>query len=270
MTYYEEIAESIGYISNHFREHPSLEELAETAHMSPFHFQRIFTEWAGVSPKQFMGFLTVEALKEEILKCRNLIEAVDGVGLSSQSRAYDLMIHIEAVTPGEYKSAGRGVTMEYGSAETPFGRCLVVSTYRGVCAIQFYKDNLESLISAIRTKWHDVELREDNEMAADVMNAVFIDRNKPIHLLLRGTPFQIQVWKALISIPFGYLTTYHDLAHIIHRDSAVRAVASAVACNPVSLIIPCHRVIRNEGLVGQYHWGSEKKVGIIGWERARR
>jgi AraC family transcriptional regulator of adaptative response/methylated-DNA-[protein]-cysteine methyltransferase len=270
MTHYEQIALAIKHVVKRYREQPSLEELAKEACLSPFHFQRIFTEWAGVSPKQFVGYLTVEALKKEILQSRNLIEASGKVGLSAQSRAYDLTVNIEAITPGEYKSSGKGVVMEYGSAATPFGECFVATTPRGVCSLQFIRDDREKIIAEHCAEWHSAKHVENNSVAQYVVDTIFTDRSRPLNLFLKGTPFQLKVWQALLLIPFGNIASYQEVAELIHQGSAVRAVASAVARNPVSLIIPCHRVIRSEGVIGQYHWGSGRKACIIGWERARR
>lgn len=281
MTNYERIATAIRYLIEHFQEQPSLEQLATASGVSPFHFQRIFTEWAGVSPKQFLGYLTVEALKKEIINSRNLIEATERVGLSSQSRGYDLMVKIEAVTPGEYKSGGKGLAMEYGFAETPFGDCFVAATSRGICNFQFVDGDAHEILTAYKEEWPLATHTSNDAMALAVVRNVFSGRcsssgdgmavqsNQPLSLHLKGTPFQLKVWEALLTIPSGNIVTYSELAQLVGRDKAVRAVASAVARNPVGLIIPCHRVIRNEGVVGQYHWKSERKASLIGWERAR-
>lgn len=270
MTPYEHIEIAIKYLIGHYQEQPSLETLAAVSGVSPFHFQRMFTEWAGVSPKQFLGYLTVEALKSEILCSRNLIEATERVGLSSQSRGYDLMVKIEAVTPGEYKSFGKGLEMEYGFADTPFGQCFVASTPRGVCHFQFVDGDADELLSAYREEWSAARCMRNDAMACGVVRSVFTHESQPLRLHLKGTAFQLKVWEALLTIPSGHVVTYSELAQLVHHDKAVRAVASAVARNPVGLIIPCHRVIRKEGVVGQYHWRSERKASLIGWERAKR
>ena len=270
MTNYERIEMAIKYLIGHYQEQPSLEVLAKVSGVSEFHFQRMFTEWAGVSPKQFLGYLTVEALKSEILCSRNLIEATEHVGLSSQSRGYDLMVKIEAVTPGEYKSFGRGLNLEYGFAQSPFGLCFVAATPRGICNFQFVDDDMEHFLPAWQEEWIAATHVRNDAMAEAILTNIFTDRSCPLQLHLKGTPFQLKVWEALLSIPSGQVVTYSELARLMHHEKAVRAVASAVARNPVGLIIPCHRVIRNEGVVGQYHWKSERKAGIIGWEKARR
>lgn len=265
MTHYERIEIAIKYLIAHYQEQPSLEVLARVSGVSEFYFQRMFTEWAGVSPKQFLGYLTVEALKNEILRSQNMIEATD------------LMVKIEAVTPGEYKSFGKGLRMEYGFAESPFGLCFVAATSRGVCNFQFVDGDAEELLLAYREEWAAASHVQNDAMAENVIRNVFTDRtpshtdqNQPLNLHLKGTPFQIKVWEALLSIPSGNVVTYSELAQLVQHDKAVRAVASAVARNPVGLIIPCHRVIRKEGVIGQYHWKSERKASIIGWEKAKR
>lgn len=270
MTPYERIEQAIKYLIAHCQEQPSLGVLAQVSGVSEFHFQRMFTEWAGVSPKQFLGYLTVEALKGEILRSQNLIEATERVGLSSQSRGYDLMVKIEAVTPGEYKTLGKGLNMEYGFAESPFGLCFVAATPRGVCHFQFVDGDAEALLEAYREEWMAANHVQNDAMAENVLRNVFTDRARPLNLHLKGTPFQIKVWEALLSIPSGNVVTYSELAQLVKHEKAVRAVASAVARNPVGLIIPCHRVIRKEGVIGQYHWKSERKASIIGWEKAKR
>lgn len=270
MTHYERIEAAIKYLMAHYQEQPSLEVLARVSGVSEFHFHRMFTEWAGVSPKQFLRYLTVEALKNEILRSQNLIEATERVGLSSQSRGYDLMVQIEAVTPGEYKTFGKGLHMEYGFAESPFGGCFVAATPRGVCHFQFVDGDAEELLQAYREEWTAASHVQNDAMAENTLRYVFADRSQPLNLHLKGTPFQLKVWEALLSIPSGNVVTYSELAQLVKREKAVRAVASAVARNPVGLIIPCHRVIRKEGVIGQYHWKSERKASIIGWEKAKQ
>lgn len=268
---YNRVESAIKYLIENFRKQPSLDQISQVVGLSPFHFQRIFTEWAGVSPKQFLNYLTVEALKTEIAHTHNLIEASSLVGLSSQSRAYDLMVHIEAMTPGEYKTQGKGLLIEYGFAETPFGKCLVASTARGICAFQFIDGNEDEMIVQLHKDWIYARCFQNNDMAENVVKIIFNrDAENLLHVCLQGTPFQIKVWKALVTIPSGSLITYSDVAQLIQAKSATRAVATAIANNPVGLIIPCHRVIRREGMTGQYHWKPERKASIIGWEFSQK
>ncbi len=267
---YSRIEKAIKYLSQNYKEQPSLEEIAQYVGMSKFHFQRIFTEWAGVTPKQFIEHLTVEALKEELIKTDNLITASENVGLSAQSRAYDLMVKIEAMTPGEYKKQGRNLEINYGSVGTPFGEAFIAITKRGICSFEFVDDDFKAVLQSLRDKWTHAIFIHNSSAVQEVAKHIFGNKDGEVKLLLKGTPFQIKVWRALLTIPSGNVTSYSQLAQIVEMSSAVRAVASAVAKNPVGLIIPCHRVIRREGIVGEYHWRSERKRSIIGWEIANR
>ena len=262
------IKKAIEHLLKNFKNQPTLEELADSVNMSKFYFQRTFQSWAGITPKQFLSYLTVKALKQEILNTNNLIEASENVGLSSQSRAYDLMVNIESVTPGEYKTSGKSITISYGFVESPFGACFVATTSRGVCSFQFVEDK-QSVITEFEHEWKNASFIRDDSVAERVVNDVFSPNGtKKINLHLKGTPFQIQVWQALLSIPFGSVASYGSVAKLASNDNGTRAVASAIARNPIGYIIPCHRVIRNEGIVGEYHWSSERKAMIIGWEKA--
>lgn len=271
-TDYQRIEKAITFLVAHFREQPSLDELACHAGLSPAHFQKIFKRWAGISPKKFLQFLTVEALKNEIGQTANLEEAAEQVGLSAQSRVYDLFVHIEAVTPHEFRTKGKGVVMQYGTASTPFGECFIAGTGRGVCTFQFIDDDPEQWLAGLKKEWENAAFIENPSYAARIAGIVFRgdnQRGNPLRLLLKGTPFQINVWKALLDIPFGRVTSYQGLAKHVADTKATRAVASAVAKNPVGYIIPCHRVIRAEGIVGQYRWKPERKASIIGWEKSQ-
>ncbi|WP_287827530.1 methylated-DNA--[protein]-cysteine S-methyltransferase [Bacteroides sp.] len=272
MSYYNQIAKAIEYLVKHFNEQPSLDKLSQVIGVSPYHLQRLFTEWAGVSPKQFVSYLTVEALKKELSQSRNIIEASDKVGLSSASRAYDLMVNIESVTPGEYKAKGKGVSIIYGVSSSPFGECFLAYTSRGLCNLSFIteEESEDILIDELHKEWINATFQRNDMLIKKWVDNIFKAHNTPLNLCLKGTPFQIKVWKALLSIPMGHLVTYTDVAHIAGDEKAVRAVASAVGRNPISFIIPCHRVIRKEGLIGQYHWGSDRKACMIGWEKAKR
>lgn len=267
---YSRIERVIRYLIDNFKRQPSLEELAEYAGLSQYHFQKLFTSWAGVSPKKFLQHLTVEALKEE-LKNNNIACSADNVGLSSQSRVYDLFVSIEAVTPNEYRTCGEGVKINYGFAGSPFGECFVAVTERGVCALFFPDEDASEAYEYLDTEWRNAEKVRDDEAARKVTEQVFYPdgQQRPLRLLLRGTPFQVKVWRALVGIRFGKLTSYGELADLAGDKKATRAVASAVARNPVSYIVPCHRVIRSEGIIGQYHWKPERKAAIISWEKSR-
>jgi len=268
---YSRIEKSIKYLIANFRNQPSLEEMAAHVGLSPFHFQRIFSEWAGVTPKKFLQYLTLEQLKKEISNTDNLLVAADRVGLSAQSRVYDLFVKVEAMTPGEYKKRGEGVSLEYGIASTPFGACLIVNSPKGICNLQFVDDNKTELLQEIKEEWCNAVFCENNQVANLLAKQIFSPASgivSPLSVYLKGTPFQLKVWKALLSVPYGKVVTYAGLAKCAGEEKAVRAVASVVARNPIGYLIPCHRVIRNEGIVGQYHWKSERKAAMIGWEKA--
>lgn len=268
---YHRIAEAIRYISANFKTQPSLEEVAAHVGLSYFHFQRIFTEWAGISPKKFLQFLTIDELKKELQNTTNLIEAAELVGLSAQSRVYDLFVKIEAVTPQEFKTAGAGVEINYGFHETPFGECFIAHTPKGICGLQFTDGNGDEVLKEFSQNWSNALLKEDNSLTKSVAQKLFYEplQNHNFNLFLKGTPFQIKVWEALLKIPFGSVTSYSSIASVIGNNSAMRAVGSAVGANPVAFLIPCHRVIRTEGVIGNYHWGSERKSAMLGWERAK-
>lgn len=267
---YSRIEKAIQYIARNYKSQPSLEEMAKQVNVSEFHFQRMFTEWAGISPKKFLQFLTVEELKKELGKTRNLIEAAGNVGLSAQSRVYDLFVNIEAVTPNEFKTRGKGIVINYGIHKTPFGNCMIASTERGICSISFQEEDADSMLAQLQKDWGNAELRNNQQQTKKYAEMIFDSSSRQnLKLLVRGTKFQVKVWEALLKIPFGSVTNYQTIAGIIHKPGAVRAVASAIAHNPVAYIIPCHRVIRGEGIIGQYHWGSARKAAIIGWEKSK-
>lgn len=269
---YEVIEKAIKFLYDSLPSQPSLKEVAAYVGMSEFHFQRLFSQWAGVSPKKFMEFLSVERLKKELSAGATIAEAADNAGLSSQSHAYDLFVSIEAVSPGEYRQGGQGIVIEYGFADTPFGECCIASTKRGVCFLQFTDGDREAVLAVLRGEWSNAELKENSATAQETIEKIFESLIKGgssrLTLSLKGTPFQLKVWNALLNIPFGTVVSYSELARLSGNPKAVRAAASAIAANPVGYIIPCHRVIRAEGVVGQYHWRPNRKAAIIGWEKA--
>lgn len=267
---YRRVAEAIKYLTENFREQPSLLEVAENVNVSPYHFQKIFTDWAGISPKKFLQYLTVDELKKELQRTSNLSEAAERVGLSAQSRVYDLFVNIEAVTPHEYKTKGAGITIGYGVHDTPFGACLIASTARGVCALEFVETGEGEALAGLRNSWANARLVQEPQLTKELAERIFSPAgNKEVKLLIRGTPFQVKVWQALIKIPFGRLCSYQAVANAIGTPQATRALGTAVGANPIAYLIPCHRVIRREAIIGQYRWGSLRKKALIGWERAR-
>ncbi|HEU0016082.1 MAG TPA: methylated-DNA--[protein]-cysteine S-methyltransferase [Longimicrobium sp.] len=270
---YQRIERAIGYLEANYHLQPSLADAARSVHLSEFHFQRLFRRWAGISPKRFLQFLTVEHAKRLLAESRPLLDAAYGVGLSGPGRLHDLFVALEAVTPGEYKARGESLSIRYGFADTPFGPALIASTDRGVCALAFLGDEGEAgALADLERRWPGAVLREDAAGAARLAARIFgdADGSEPLALHVAGTNFQVRVWEALLRLPAGHLTTYEDLAASIGRPGAARAVAGAVAANPVGYVIPCHRVIRKLGVLGGYRWGPSRKKAIVGWESARR
>ncbi|MGN6640164.1 MAG: bifunctional helix-turn-helix domain-containing protein/methylated-DNA--[protein]-cysteine S-methyltransferase [Mucilaginibacter sp.] len=269
---YQRIADAINYIRLNFREQPNLDEVAEKVNLSPFHFQRMFTDWAGISPKKFLQFLSIDYAKG-ILKDKQatLFDAAFETGLSGTGRLHDLFINIEGMTPAEYKNGGKTLTINYSFADSPFGNILVASTAKGICYLAFADDQQEAL-SALHLQFPNATY---NQVVDHIQQeALFIfqkdwSKLSNIKLHLKGTPFQLKVWDALLRIPMGSLETYGSLAKEIQLSGASRAVGSAVGDNPVAFLIPCHRIIRSTGEFGQYHWGSTRKTAMIGWEAAR-
>jgi AraC family transcriptional regulator of adaptative response/methylated-DNA-[protein]-cysteine methyltransferase len=270
---YQRIEQAIKYLEENFQRQPELDEVAEKVHLSPFHFQRIFTEWAGISPKRFLQFLTVDFLKTKLQESRNLVEAAEIAGLSSQSRVYDLFTTLEAVTPQEYKLKGSGIRIEYGFHETPFGPCIIGVTERGICWLSFLQSdaNPKGELENMKAHWHNSVFHEDASLTESFVNQIFLpnQQNKKLHVFVKGTNFQVKVWEALLRIPIGNVITYQGIAEGIQSPKAMQAVGSAVGSNHVAFLIPCHRVIRKDGILGEYRWSSMRKKSIIGWEMAK-
>jgi len=266
------VAEAIEYLTQNFKGQPNLDEVAQNVHLSPFHFQRLFTEWAGVSPKKFLQFLTIEYAKN-ILKEKqaSLVDVAFETGLSGTSRLHDLFIKIEGMTPGEFKNGGAQLSINYSFAESPFGNLLVASTEKGICHMSFAEDGQEAL-NFLKQQFPNAAYKQMVDIIQQ--NALYIfthdwSQLNHIKLHLKGTAFQLKVWEALLKIPIGRLSTYKNIAEKISNPNALRAVGSAIGQNPVAFIIPCHRVIQSSGTFGNYHWGTTRKTAIIGWEAAR-
>lgn len=272
---YNRIEKAIQYLEENFQRQPDLDEVAEKVHLSPFHFQRIFSEWAGISPKRFLQFLTVDFLKEKLEESKNIVEAADAAGLSSQSRVYDLFTTLEAVTPQEYKERGSGIRVEYGIHETPFGSCLIGVTERGICWLSFIGTDEDPGIELEKMKehWHNSVFHQNQNLTLTFVHSIFNRKDaeapRKLHLFVKGTNFQIKVWEALLRIPMGDVTTYQGIAQQIQSPKAMQAVGSAVGSNHIAYLIPCHRVIRKDGILGEYRWSSTRKKSIIGWEMAK-
>lgn len=268
-TNYYRIAQAIDYIHGHFKDQPSLDEIATAIGISPFHFQRLFTEWAGVSPKKFMQYLSIGYAKQ-LLKNEHatLLDTAHKTGLSGSSRLHDLFINIEGMTPGEFKNGGKKLTINYCFAESPFGKLIVASTSKGVCHM-FFEDDESRGLSDLMKRFPSAQYHQMVDKFQQ--DALFIFQNDwqqldQIKLHLKGTEFQLKVWEALLTIPLGELTTYGSVAQKIDKPKASRAVGTAIGSNPVAFLIPCHRVIQTSGKLGGYMWGSTRKSAIIGWE----
>ena len=268
---YYRIEKAIHFLDENFRQQPNLREVAETAGISEFHFQRVFQHWAGISPKRFLQFLTKEYAKQ-LLKKSNLLEVSYEAGLSGPSRLHDLFIHCEAMSPGEYKQSGRGLAIGYGFHPSPFGECFIAQTQRGICSLQFLdKANRSEVLKKIREDWENAKFNSDQDKTKESMENIFTTwrskkRKGPIKILCKGTNFQIKVWEALLKIAPGNVTTYKKIAQLIDCPQAVRAVGNAVGKNPVAYLIPCHRVIRGMGLWGGYRWGIFRKKAMLAME----
>ncbi|MBI5352555.1 MAG: methylated-DNA--[protein]-cysteine S-methyltransferase [Chloroflexi bacterium] len=283
--HYQLIERAIQYIEANVNRQPELEEIASAIGLSEFHFQRLFTRWAGISPKRFMQFLTKEHAKELLTQSENLLDTTHQVGLSSLGRLHDLFINTEAVTPGEYKSRGAGLSIHYGLHLTPFGKCLIATTERGICHLSFVQTSEGKAIDNLVADWKQAKMIEDYKSTAPLAARIFSNRetgsgfdtsrenragllNHPLKLHLRGTNFQIKVWEALLNIPAGNVTTYEHIAAQIGNPNALRAVGTAVGHNPIAFLIPCHRVIRKAGEFGNYRYGSARKKAILAAEFA--
>lgn len=272
-TDYQRIEQAIRYLENNFQQQPSLDEIAESVHLSKYHFQRLFKRWAGVSPSQFMHFLTVAYAKQQLANASTVFDAALDAGLSGSGRLHDLFVTFEAMTPGEYKRQGEGLTIRYGIHPTQFGDCLIGITERGICAIRFVPEGeADAVVAELQKEWALAEFVRDDAETAVPLQKIFtnMDESDPCRLFLRGTNFQVQVWQALLNIPSGQVVTYSDVAESMGKPSATRAVASAIAKNPIGYIIPCHRVISKAGKMHQYRWGSARKKAIVGWEAAKK
>lgn len=271
---YARIEKALIYIADRVDEQPELDDVAATVGLSPFHFQRLFTRWVGVSPKKFLQYLTLQRAKACLTASASVLDAAHEAGLSGPSRLHDLFLAHEAVTPGEFKLRGEGLTIHYGWAESPFGDCLILTTPRGICGLAFAgTGGRAAALADMQGRWPRARFMADQAAIARLGEAIFQPRRhdgEALKLVLYGSPFQIKVWEALLRIPQGALVSYDGLAASIGAIGAARAVGSAVGDNPISFLIPCHRVIRKSGTISHYHWGRPRKMAMIGWEAAQR
>lgn len=269
---YDRIAAAIQYLREHFKDQPELDRVAEHVHMSPFHFQRMFSEWAGVSPKKFLQYLSLGYAKSIIKDPGvNLADVAMETGLSGTGRLHDLFVHIESMTPGEYKQGGANLGIRYSFAGTPFGDMLLASTTKGICHMAFAEDRQEAW-DRLQEKFPNAayqQITDEHQQQALFVFTQDWSSLPDIKLHLKGTAFQLKVWETLLKIPMGTASSYGRIAAAIDNPGAARAVGTAIGDNPVAFLIPCHRVISSSGLIGQYHWGSTRKAAMIGWEAAR-
>jgi len=260
---YSRIAQAIAFIQQNRLAQPNLATVAQHIGLSDSHFQRLFTQWAGISPKRFLQYLNIEYAKSKITQSKSLLDLTLDLGLSSSGRLHDLFVNLEAMSPGEFKAGGAGLQIRYGIHDTPFGKALIATTLRGICHLQFDGDE-----QTLRSEWANAEIVFDPQPTQPLCNLIFNPgtSGEPLTVWVKGTNFQVQVWRALLTIPFGEVTTYQRLAEAMGRPTAARAVGNAVGKNSIGYLIPCHRVIRESGELGGYRWGKERKTAILGWE----
>lgn len=273
-TDYARIARAIAFIVRRVGEQPTLDEIAAHVHLSPYHFQRLFCRWAGVTPKRFLQVLTLERAKQLLGKSTPLLEVSDAVGLSSGSRLYDHFVQLEAVTPGEHKLGGAGLTIDYGVHDTPFGKAFVALTARGICRFTFLRGmEVQDDLRYLQERWPRAAVQAHPSRTRTVVEGMFDPRtcsDRPLSLYVSGTNFQVNVWKALLQIPPAAVTSYARVAAAIGSPGSARAVGLAVGANPVAFLVPCHRVIKEGGALGGYRWGEVRKHAMHAWESARR
>ncbi|HTL13190.1 MAG TPA: methylated-DNA--[protein]-cysteine S-methyltransferase [Bdellovibrionota bacterium] len=268
MNDYQLIESALLRLDRDHREQPSLERMARDAGVSPFHFQRVFTRWAGISPKRMVQYLTADYAKARLRESRSVLDVAFDSGLSGPGRLHDLLVAVDGVSPGEYKSRGEGWVIEYGFHHTPFGECLAVWSPRGLCGLSFVTSGREAVLQEALAVWPRARFKKSGAEAGRAIARIFGEgkRGQKPKLHLSGTSFQIRVWEALLRIPEGHLVSYADLARAVGLPKAARAVGNAVGANPIAYLIPCHRVIRETGIVGKYRWGGARKRALIARE----
>lgn len=266
---YKRIERAIHYIGEHHTAQPSLEDIAEHVHMSPYHFQRLFTRWAGISPKKFLQYLTLQYAKEQIREDLSLSDIAHEAGLSGTSRLHDLFISMEGMTPGQYKKSGKGITIHYGFHQGPFGKfILALTSEKRICALEFIEDE-EEAVAALHLQWGESGLKYNPPYTTPVAKQLFSNGIRtPLKLLVKGTPFQLKVWEALLKIPSGTLVSYQAVSEHVNNPRGLQATGGAIGKNPIAYLIPCHRVVRKTGEINGYRWGLDRKSALIGWEAA--
>jgi AraC family transcriptional regulator, regulatory protein of adaptative response / methylated-DNA-[protein]-cysteine methyltransferase len=271
-THYDQVSDAIGFLVAHADEQPSLERVAGSVGLSGPHFQRIFSEYTGVSPKQFLQHLTLERAKDLLRDGASVLEGAHAVGLSGPARLHDHFVVLEAMTPGEFKRGGEGLSMRLGVHATPFGTIGIALTERGICALEFLDGTSEAFASALHDRWPSARIERDGGATRKEADRLFdLRAARPlVHLHVNGTNFRVHVWEALLRIPAGSVQSYDAVARSIGKPKAARAVGNAIAANPVAFLIPCHRVILGSGAVGNYRWGPLRKRALLAWEAARQ
>ena len=267
--HYQTVERAIGFIRNNLRQQPTLEEIAQTVHMSPFHLQRVFSKWAGLSPKRFLQYVTKEHAKASLLRSKTVLEVADDLGMSSSSRLHDLMVTSEAMTPGEVQSLGNGLHVGFGMGDSPFGAVCLAWTPRGICHFAFLDQSPQDHEASLLLAWPRARFERDDTKASEWLDEIFpaIPGRGRIHLVLRGTNFQIKVWEALIHTRPGQVLSYGQVAKRIGHPRSYRAVGTALSLNAIGYLIPCHRVIQESGGIGQYRWNTERKTAMLAWEQ---
>lgn len=270
---YQRIAEAISFINTNIQQQPSLEDIAAAINLSPFHFQRLFRRWAGVTPKKYLQILTVERAKQLLSESKSLLEVSDTIGLSSSSRLHDHFVQLEAMTPGQYKAGGTGISIQYAIAPSPFGNVFIATTPRGICKLSFLIDNNEGQqIADLKRTWPGAKIQQQATEIISIAQGILSGDQTikgPLSLHVTGTNFQTAVWRALLQIDPGCIYSYGQIATAVGRPKASRAVGTAIGSNPIAFLIPCHRVLQQSGKIGGYLWGETRKHAIHAWESAK-
>ena len=268
---YEVVAHAIRFLREHANQQPELRDVAVAVGLSESRLQRVFSDWAGVSPKRFLQYLTKEHARRQLSTPTDVLSTAIAVGLSGPGRLHDLMVSCEAMTPGEIQSGAEGVDVRWGTAATPFGIAVIGWTSRGICFLQFARDDIDELVQRLRGQWPRARFDRDDAAAARTAGLIFgrHEAQGKLHVLLRGTNFQIKVWEALLEVPAGQVLSYGQLAARAGSPGAARAVGTAIGANQIGYLIPCHRIIRESGESGQYRWGPERKAAMLGWEASQ-
>lgn len=268
--HYQLIAKAIQYLDDNFKQQPKLGDLAKHLHISEYHLQRVFTAWVGISPKQFLHYLTLAYTKKQLLKAESLANTTYKVGLSSTGRLHDLFVKLEAMTPGLYKKQGEGLVVNYGFFDSPFGKYCLATIDDKICHLAFLMESESAAFEELQQRWIKAKYIQNQEKLSSLSQQIFDPQaQKPLPVLVKGTPFQIKVWEALLKIPEGKVTSYQEIAAIIGNPKAVRAVGTANGKNWIAYLIPCHRVIKSTGAFNQYRWDALRKKIMIAWEAAQ-